>query len=499
MGVNCFIKKNISIIINVFLVIISTILLFCPPTDPDFGWQYKYGEYIVTNRDIPKKNFFSYPNAGEPWADFYWVSQIILYALYSNLPSILAGLILSVVFSIVFIKLLDTYGTSYTGRILSVFLIPAYLSRYILIARPMFFSSIFTMLLVYIFLKKPNFQHITPIIFLIWANMHADWIFGMIITGFFYLFRYLEQKNKGVIDIILLLKTILALALNLCATLINPYRLFLWVTLGREAIMANRGFIAEWSPINIGTDISSIFYYLAFMITAGTILAATFFYKKILPKWYLVSIIFLFILACKSGYFFRLFILVSLPALPNFLGVFSGNVYTNIATFLKNKGLQKIFRVLGILLIMTLSLISLENFTFNIASALNTKYWSIEARYPFNAVNTIKNDSSSRFKGNMLNSYNWGGYLIWQLPEHKTFIDGRLPAWCKGNKPELILEYRAASKDFEKLKSLIQEYNISWILLDTESQMGELLLDHESNFEIIEKDDIYVLALPKED
>ena len=29
----------------------------------------------------------------------------------------------------------------------------------------------------------------------------------------------------------------------------------------------------------------------------------------------------------------------------------------------------------------------------------------------------------------MYNEYNWGGYLVWQLPERQVFIDGRMAIW----------------------------------------------------------------------
>src|SRR6476661_7036155 len=41
---------------------------------------------------------------------------------------------------------------------------------------------------------------------------------------------------------------------------------------------------------------------------------------------------------------------------------------------------------------------------------------------PVKAVEYIQ---SHHLSGNMLNEYDYGGYLIWALPEHPVFIDGR--------------------------------------------------------------------------
>ncbi|MBI3559155.1 hypothetical protein HY085_02055 [Candidatus Gottesmanbacteria bacterium] len=35
--------------------------------------------------------------------------------------------------------------------------------------------------------------------------------------------------------------------------------------------------------------------------------------------------------------------------------------------------------------------------------------------------------------GNIFNTYEWGGYLVWKLPDNKIFVDGRMPAWQDEN------------------------------------------------------------------
>jgi hypothetical protein len=41
---------------------------------------------------------------------------------------------------------------------------------------------------------------------------------------------------------------------------------------------------------------------------------------------------------------------------------------------------------------------------------------------PVDAVAFIKQQA---LPGRLFNSYNWGGYLLWELPEYPVFIDGR--------------------------------------------------------------------------
>jgi len=47
-----------------------------------------------------------------------------------------------------------------------------------------------------------------------------------------------------------------------------------------------------------------------------------------------------------------------------------------------------------------------------------------EVQLPCRAIEKMKDKT-----GNVFNTYEWGGFLIWQLPNTKVFADGRMPAW----------------------------------------------------------------------
>jgi hypothetical protein len=72
--------------------------------------------------------------------------------------------------------------------------------------------------------------------------------------------------------------------------------------------------------------------------------------------------------------------------------------------------------------------------------------------------------------GNLFSIYNWGGYLTWQLPEKKMFIDGRMNSWRRSN--YIKNESSDAFKDFQglmsgliPLTSAINTYRITTFLL----------------------------------
>jgi hypothetical protein len=73
----------------------------------------------------------------------------------------------------------------------------------------------------------------------------------------------------------------------------------------------------------------------------------------------------------------------------------------------------------------------------------------------------------------MLNTFVDGGYLIWALPEHPVFIDGRAD----------IFEWTGVLKDFGEWATLqtdpnqlLNKYHIGFCLLENDSPMAYVLL-----------------------
>jgi hypothetical protein len=66
------------------------------------------------------------------------------------------------------------------------------------------------------------------------------------------------------------------------------------------------------------------------------------------------------------------------------------------------------------------------------ASVATAPFAPIETQYP-----TAARAKLAATSGNLLNEYDWGGYLIWRVPERRVFIDGRLFLFL----PDVLTEY----------------------------------------------------------
>ena len=93
----------------------------------------------------------------------------------------------------------------------------------------------------------------------------------------------------------------------------------------------------------------------------------------------------------------------------------------------------------------------------------------VKENNPVKAVEFIR---QSHLEGRMLNDYTWGGYLIWALPEHKVFVDGRAD----------IYEWTGVLRDFAAWallqtdpRNLLEKYRVDFCLLSRETPMAHVL------------------------
>jgi len=93
--------------------------------------------------------------------------------------------------------------------------------------------------------------------------------------------------------------------------------------------------------------------------------------------------------------------------------------------------------------------------------------------YPVKAVAYLsKQDLSS---GNLFTLYDYGGYLIWKLPNKKVFIDGRMPSWRRtgifnpNESGYVFKDYLKMLGDENYFKQMLKKYNIHYVLLPVPS------------------------------
>ena len=431
--------------------------------DPDFGWHLRTGQLIL-ERGVPKVDWYSYTMPNFPWIDHEWLSDVFIYKIYSLFGFQFLLAVFLVIFTLAFFILIRR-------ELFFYFLLPVVLGYLASISflgiRPQLWTVFFVAILLFIlnkFSENPSTRliYLCPVLFLIWANLHGGFIIGLL---FIFLYLALEVfKKTGLFRKIISskifsgqnyreasykkIKALLALfVISIIFTFINPYGpgLYKSVDFMSAGDFFLKSHISEWMPLfSTGFQIFPVLY-LGFFLGLMVI-----FYKKVEFNNLALSLAFLFF-AVSSQRNLLIFIVLTVP------------IFAEMSFYFKDKcDQQKIriffepFQKLAVILIIS------ELFLFGFYPYLKS---NIEAKnynsYPAKAADFIKKIPLSE---NLLNEYNWGGYLIWKLPERKVFIDGRMPSW-RANGQFAFGDYIKIMGAQDGVEGLLAKYNVKIALL----------------------------------
>lgn len=451
-----FIFTIIFILIFVMFLFRATIFL-----DPDFGWHLRTGQIILTS-GIPKTDPFSYTMPSFPYVDHSWLSDVITACLYPHGGMVAIGLITAI---LVFLSLcVATSIRKNKSRVL--------LSGFILLStaallpfastRPLVWSWLLFTIFLWILsdVKRwQKFRFLAPVLLLLGANLHGGFISYLVLLAIFLFCRFLRRS--------LSLFDLLIAAVCIVITLINPYGLGLWrevlSTVFSSALKEN---IAEWK--------SSFEWFNPAAITMGvTGLIFSIRYLKKYPLFNVLAFWFFIVFSITQIRNIPFLVFTSLPIL--FLGF----------KFLEDEAKDKSRLILATKVFAVLSVIVFAAQTILIVPEV-LKFNDSDF-YPGHAVEFLHQNS---FSGQIFSVYDWGGFLIWKLPEKKVFIDGRMPVWVRvpPNKLESTnafgdyLQIISGKKDYQ---SIFSKFNIKTVLLPKLPKTGKTfvkILDSQNSF-----------------
>ena len=110
----------------------------------------------------------------------------------------------------------------------------------------------------------------------------------------------------------------------------------------------------------------------------------------------------------------------------------------------------------------------------------------IRDQSPAGAVEFIRRTGLS---GPMVNHYDWGGYLMWALPEQKVFIDNRGDVFDWAG---VLAEYGRWVTVKEDPKILLEKYGVQYCLLPTTAPMA-FVLPHMPGWKQVYSDKVSII------
>jgi hypothetical protein len=373
LGIRRLAERLQNQLLNIFLFLGLFLIFFLPPLDPDLGWQLRCGQQLWQTGHLCSENHFSVLAADYRWTLSYLLYQVLIYPVYQVLGFTGLSLINALLLATTFFLFTNLKG----DKNLKITLLPIVIllswSVFGLGLRAQLFSLFYLILLLY--LKDKRKLLLTPLVMWLWANTHGSFVLGFLFLPFIGSFP--------------------VAIMSILVTFLNPFGARLYQEAYRHLFVAGLDkLIAEWVPPPLTFQILIIILSLVVILVIRQNGGASRIFSWLL----LGASAFLALKARRNlDYFFPLvfYFLTQKKFKAKFLPALSLLVISGLFCF-----------GLFIQLPRTLLAKPLDNYPQKATAFLNQQ--------PV---------------GNVFNTYEWGGYLIWYLPQFKIFVDGRMPAW----------------------------------------------------------------------
>lgn len=440
-------QKNLRYCFLIIFVVFVWVLFFVKSyvvRDPDLGWHLQLGKYIFQH-GIPPTDIFSYTMPSFPFIDHSWLSDVLLFVIYQTAGFFgLAALFATITLLIFFLIL--------PKNILRFAWVPMILGWSVFLSRTgvrtQVVDWVFLAILYRLFADEKlwkQFGFLVPIIMFLWVNLHGGFAMGIVVLAVVIAVKSWQVKKITLRDIITFL-------FSIGATCINPYGVRIWDEVGMTMADPHlRTAIVEWQPFYLVQTVDFGFWMLA-------VLTFTFWwrYKTAIAWWKLLLVLLFFCAGIVSVRHVPLFVVVAVPLLTELLQKVR-NEFTHTAV-----ALARVKKFMGILLLLSL-------FVFGMQVILILRNMQVVfGKEPISA-NAIEVIKKTHKNGQLFSEYNWGGYLIWQFPSKRVFIDGRMPSW-RFDAPEqesswAMKEYQEVFESEEAMKRIFAKYDVTMVLL----------------------------------
>jgi hypothetical protein len=151
----------------------------------DLWWHVAAGRWMLANRSLPSVDPWSFTRAGQPWLHHEWLSDVV-YALWADAFGLSSlawwkwGVIVATVLAL--FAALRRAGASPAAAGLSAWTAAA-VSAPFLDIRPHLYSLLGYALLLrlaWVRPRPPGWMWALPVLFLVWANLHGGFFFGLL-------------------------------------------------------------------------------------------------------------------------------------------------------------------------------------------------------------------------------------------------------------------------------------------------------------------------------
>lgn len=443
----------------------------------DFHWHVVLGDYTLRHGALMRSDVLSHTFAGRPQAIDYWLADLSLAAMYRLLgyPGcyLLRGLALAALLVLLAREARALGLGRWTAALLPAFVFAELFFR--LYVRPETFTfAILAGILALLGRHERDGSRwalwgTLPLVTL-WANVHGSVLIAILALGCYSATSIARAVAFGTADRRSLLPLLALPLLGFLAATSNPEGLrqplmFLHVTEADPTFAAG----VEWQSLSL-ESLSALFPLIALVVAASSLAAA-----RAVSPWRLLFVAVLVALSLSHGRFIKAALVGAVPLVAgNFVAIRArfGPQLDNP----RSRRLGLALRAVATLGLVVFLLVE-RRLTREVGLGLDP------GTYPERACAFARDHALPK---EMLNSFDFGSYLLSCLPERRTYIDQRAATLFP---PEFTREYYALARDRDLLESRVARYNVSFAFLAFDP-MAEQLAHDPARWALVYFDDL---------
>jgi hypothetical protein len=336
-----------------------------------------------------------------------------------------------------------------------------------------------------------------PALMLIWANLHGAFIAGFATwitygVGLFWDSLHHNIPEDEALHPRFWRYYLLGGGAAFLASLINPSGLRLWKT--------SLGYIGNDYLVNHTVEYMSPNFHNAnfwpFLIFIALLLVAIGLSKKRIESGLLFTSAAWLVMGLYSGRNIPLFAIVAAPLLAQGLDELMSGVTSRVKFLGRLNDMDVRIQKVDVTLkgyfwpvssVVIAVICFSAGFRFDTGKTGNVFYPQL---FPVDAVNWLQENPQ---KGDMFNSFTWGGYLLYRLwPDKQVFIDGQTDFYGEA----LSREYAQVMNAAEGWQSILEDYQVEWAILPSKDGIVQAL-SSDLGWESVYSDDTAVILRRK--
>lgn len=386
-----------------------------PVTDPDVWWHLRTGEWILEHRGVPWTDPFSSYGLGKPWIAYNWLFEVFFYGLYRAL-GLFGPLVYVTVVAVAIALALHRFIMHFEKRFTRAAALTALgigAMSSIIMPRSYLCSILFFIVELHILFavresKSARPLLVLPPLFALWANLHIQFIYGLLALGLAVaealVYRYVPgEANEEAPRAGPLWPLVITAVASSLATLMTPYHVHLHASI--------LGVVRQTGPFDWVIELTAMDFrqpahwvVLALTLGAAYVLGRE---RRIEPFPALLFVAGV-LLAFRARRDVWVVVVIALA------------IVAQGSPGRSRREARLTWRR------MCVAIVGIAVVFVGLGFYRDVSPHGVEAalakEYPVDAARFVE---AQGYEGPLFNPYDWGGYLIWRLPQLPVAMDGR--------------------------------------------------------------------------